>query len=408
MGDDPGWESTWSSGLGVGAVETGSGVRLLGSLGFDGRVSLEDGRLVRHGPGPWFETEGGEMEVFRAYATALGAALGQRKRDPGPVWCSWYSYYGAIDADLIGSTLDDLGDLPFTTFQIDDGWQADIGDWTPNDRFPGGLDQLAERIRDTGRRAGIWMAPFLANARSRVAEEHPEMLLVDQHDAPVRAAFNWGGDAYALDVSRPDTIEYIQDAIARTVSWGFDYLKLDFLYAGAAAMSGREEVYRSAIEAIRAAAGDAVYLLACGAPILPSIGVFDGLRVGPDAAPYWDNVDRTVHLGDRAGPSAADAIATSVARLWLEPVIAVDPDIVYFRSRNCLLTPTQKGKLIDLARAAGFRATSDPVAWLDRGERESLEAFLVERPEVTQKARGCYEIDGRPVDFRDEMENRPW
>ncbi len=410
MGDDPVHEtSTWSSGLGVGAIETRSGIKLLGSLGMDGRVEVIDGQLIPRGPGPWFEAEGAEEAVFDAYADALGGALGSRASEPGPVWCSWYSYYGAIDEGVIGTAIDDLEDLPFKTVQVDDGWQVDIGDWMPNDRFGGGMNSLAGRIRDTGRRAGLWLAPFLANAGSRLVEERPEMVLKGGDGAPVAAAFNWGGDAYALDVTRPDVIDFVQDTVARVVSWGFDYLKLDFLYAGAFnGKEQRESDYRTAVEAIRAAAGDDVFLLACGAPIIPSVGVFDGLRVGPDAAPYWDDVNRTVGLADRAGPAAADAIATSAARLWLRRVIAVDPDVVYFRSRNCDLTAEQRSLLIDLARVAGFRATSDPIAWLDAGQRGELESFLTERPLVIRKARGVYEIDGRVVDFRGVMESRPW
>lgn len=97
-----------------------------------------------------------------------------------------------------------------------------------------------------------------------------------------------------------------------------------------------------------------------------------------------------------------------MARLWLRPVIAVDPDIVYFRSRNCDLTPDQKEMLIDLARAAGFKATSYPVAWLEPSELAALESFITERSSVARMARGIYEIDGREVDFDGVIESRPW
>ena len=64
-------------------------------------------------------------------------------------------------------------DLPVDVIQIDDGWQAEIGDWMEySDRFAS-LPDLVTRIRDRGRRAGIWVAPFLVGARSRLFREHP-------------------------------------------------------------------------------------------------------------------------------------------------------------------------------------------------------------------------------------------
>jgi alpha-galactosidase len=76
-------------------------------------------------------------------------------------------------------------------------------------------------------------------------------------------------------------------------SWGYQYLKLDFLYIGG--LIGRrhnavprEEAYRNDLRVIREAAGDA-YILACGAPILASLGLCDGIRIGPDVSPFWLN-----------------------------------------------------------------------------------------------------------------------
>lgn len=409
MGDDPrhGLDTGWG-GAHLGAVERDSGVHLIGALDLDTRVDWVEGALSPSGHGEWFEATGSEPDVFAGYASALAERLGARVRDPGPVWCSWYAYYGAVTGQDIRKELDGLGNLPFAVVQIDDGWQAGIGDWEANAKFDHDMRVMADQIGSTGRTPGLWLAPFLANADSRLAASHPEFLLRNGDADPVAAAFNWGGPALALDVTNPDVVEYVAETCRRAVErWGFGYLKLDFLYAGALGRDG-EQGYRMAVEAIRQAVGDECYLLACGAPIIPSIGVFDGIRVGPDVAPFWENVDRVVHLHDRAGPGAADAIANSVARLWLRDVIAVDPDVVYFRSRNNLLTADQRGLLIDLAQVCGFRAVSDPIDWLDSREREALEAFLTERPPVERRDRNRFTIAGRPVDFGPVVEERPW
>ena len=52
--------------------------------------------------------------------------------------------------------------LPFDVLQVDDGWQVAAGDWEANAKFPQGMQTLAQQIKATGRRAGIWLAPLVA------------------------------------------------------------------------------------------------------------------------------------------------------------------------------------------------------------------------------------------------------
>jgi alpha-galactosidase len=407
--DDP-----YPGGSALGAVELGDGaIRLLGSLGVDGWVTAEPDRLAGGGPGPWYESAGEERQVFSNYASALARSLGRRTGEAGPIWCSWYSFYEGVTEVALRKVLADLGDLAFRIIQVDDGWQRANGDWDANADFPSGMAAMADQIRATHRLPGLWLAPFVVDEHSELFDQHPEMLLRDGDGAPVAAAYNWRQTTYALDVTRNDVLEWLAELTEKAVGWGYRYLKLDFLLAGALPGSratdiGREAGYRRAIESIRNAAGDDVYLLGCGAPVIPSIGVFDGIRVGPDVAEYWDNVDRTVHLDDRAGPGAADAIATSLSRLWLQPLIDVDPDVAYFRSRYSLLTPEQRAQLADLAHICGFRATSDPPEWLDPAERAALEQFLDTRPVVEQIDRYRFLLDDREVDFTEIVEGRPW
>jgi len=50
----------------------------------------------------------------------------------------------------------------------------------------------------------------------------------------------------------------------------------------------RAQAYRKGIQIIRDAVGDDVFLLGCGAPLGPSIGLVNGMRVSCDTAPVWD------------------------------------------------------------------------------------------------------------------------
>jgi len=139
-----------------------------------------------------------------------------------------------------------------------------------------------------------------------------------------------------------------------------------------------------------------VYLLGCGVPILPSAGVFDGVRVGPDVAAFWENSERP---GDPTGVGARNAFLASIHRAWLRPVFETDPDVVYFRRRRSLLDEEQRQLLEDVATVLGFKSTSDPVSWLLPDEVAELRGWLERDEEVIRENRYRFRIDGRVADF---------
>ncbi len=393
-------------GHGVGALDERNGnVLLLGGLGMAApRIAADDRTLIGHAEddtAPWFLAYGTEEVVFGRYAALLTERLGSRDRRAGNVWCSWYSYYNEITQPLMHQTIDGLQGLPFDVVQIDDGWQPRVGDWEAGPDFPAGMAALAEHIGDRGFRAGLWLAPFIASADSRTFRERRHLFLRDDDGEPMVAGHNWGGPYYALDTTAAETIEHLVDVFGRVKSWGYDYLKLDFMFAGALPASRardvpREQAYRDAVTLIRELVGDETYLLGCGVPVIASIGVFDGVRVGPDTAPYWYIRERA---DDYSSPAARNAVVTSLHRLWLRGAFELDPDVVYFRTRYNLLDEEHRQFLVDLAQVCDFRGTSDPVGWLDANERMALEDFLMHRPRVSRTGRYRFTIDERVVDF---------
>ncbi|GIH25061.1 alpha-galactosidase [Acrocarpospora phusangensis] len=394
------------AGSAVGALDAGDGnVLLLGGLGLDvPRVEADDRLLAGHSEHPgadWFLGYGPEETVFARYAELLGERLGRRTTRAGNVWCSWYSFFEDITEPLIHKVLDDLRGYPFDVVQLDDGWQAAVGDWEAGADFPSGMSDMAVRIRDHGFVPGLWLAPFIAPAHSQIFQTRPHLFLRDAAGDPKPAGYNWGSSYFALDTTLPEARDHLAATFARVRDWGYRYLKLDFAYA--AALSGarhgdvpREQAYREAVELIREVAGDDTYLLGSGAPIIPSIGVLDGVRASPDVAPYWDNSERS---DDYSGAGARNAVIASLHRLWLRPLLEVDPDPVFFRTRYNLLDDECKRLLTDLAAICGFRAVSDPIAWLDEPERRALVAFLTGDPEISRLDRLRFLVDGREVDF---------
>lgn len=393
----------------VGAVELGDeDILLLGALDLSGRVELDGASLngfYEDGhEGNWLLARGREDEVFSKYVQYLEKKFGKTRFEKAPrVWCSWYSLYGWIHERIILKALQDFGNMPFDVFQLDDGWQIAYGDWETNKKFPSGMAALAEKISSARRTPGIWLAPLMASPDSQIVKDHPDWLLRAESGKPIPAGITWSGNPYALDSSHPAVLEFIDKLIRKVRGWGYSYLKLDFLYLGALIGKRykdfpREVAYRNALQVIREAAGDA-YILACGAPIIPSLGLCDGLRVGPDVAPYWLNKPLTVWLNNPNDPSTQNAIRTSVHRLWLSALVNIDPDVLYFRSKYNALKAHERQLLQDLGMIASFKATSDLPQWLTAKEREALRQFLEAKPEIERGERYKYRIDGRAVDF---------
>lgn len=390
----------------VAALDIGDGnILLLGALGLGtARLFADRDTLAgwyEHGAQPWFAAYGPEDEVFAAYTRHLAARLGSRARRAGNVWCSWYAYYESITEQQLAADIHDLRSLPFDVVQIDDGWQQLVGDWQPNHKFPSGMKALADRIVEAGMTPGLWLAPFIALPGSQLVQQHAELLLRDARGEPVVAGRNWGSGYYALDLSRPATRDYLGELTHRAVhEWGFKYLKLDFINAGTAPGvradgAEREQTYRDALTLIRQVAGDNVYLLGSGAILLPSLGILDGLRSGPDVAPMWQNYA----TDDPSDAMARNAVVNTLHRLWHQPLAEVDPDIVYFRSRLNLLTDQQMAWLRDLADICRFRAVSDPPSWLTPSELADMTSYLSAQPEIRRLGRYEYTIDGRKADF---------
>jgi alpha-galactosidase len=278
------------------------------------------------------------------------------------MWCSWYHYFTDVTQADMSENIAAIAelDLPVEVIQLDDGYQSEIGDWlTLSERFDS-LAEMVARITDTGRRAGIWIAPFLAGARSRLVADHPDWLISDA-DGPVPANHNWDQDTYGLDPTHPGVQAYLAEVFGHFLDLGFDFFKTDFLFA--AALDGGRHAglspvagYRQGLDGIRQAIGDA-YLLGCGAPILPSVGKVDAMRVGPDTAPHFEPEG-----GDQSLPSGRAAIATSTARAWQHGRFWInDPDCLLARPA----VQNREALAACIAEVGGLRASSDRIADLD-------------------------------------------
>ena len=88
-------------------------------------------------------------------------------------------------------------------------------------------------------------------------------------------------------------LDYLRRVFDRVLNdWGFDLVKLDFLY-GAAPFGNTHEsraarMYR-AMELLRTWCGQK-QILGCGVPVIPAFGLVDYCRVSCDVGLDWDDV----------------------------------------------------------------------------------------------------------------------
>ncbi len=338
--------------------------------------------------------------LLEDYANDLGRSADARTAHPFLAgWCSWYHFFSEVTEDDVLRNLDALSagrdDLPIDIVQIDDGYQSQIGDWLEtNSKFPRGLAPLAADIRAAGFTAGLWTAPFCVVPESALYSAHPEWLLRDP-DALFKGLLHptWSSNAivHVLDTTRDDVLDHLESVFARLVEMGFHYLKLDFLYAAGMQCTSadprvsRARRLRQGLAAIREGAGTEAFLLGCGCPLGAAVGIVDGMRIGPDVAPYWEAPAEHLIPGiEAAVPSTRSAVRSTLARAWMHRRLWLnDPDCLMARSSDTGLSSDERETLATaIGITGGMLVFSDDVPTLSSADRELIRNTLSIAQEV--------------------------
>ena len=373
-----------------GPRDGGAGIELWIEAFLGGAVLEPDERRELHGV-VLAEGEDDPSPLLEAWAGELGAAGHARTAAPYQVgWCSWYHYFHDVTEADLRANLALAGDWPFDVFQLDDGFQPAVGDWlTTNERFPTPHDGLAAAIAAEGRTPGIWIAPFLAAHSSEVARAHPEWMATHlPSGTPLVGMVNdgWGGAVGTLDTTQPEVLEHLEQVARSLVEAGYPYLKLDFTYApsihGGFADPSRTPAQRvrAGFEAIRRGAGPDAFLLGCGAPLGPAVGLVDGMRIGADVAPWWHPQAAQYRPPGHEGgePATVNAWRNTLSRsflhrnLWLN-----DPDCVMLRTEHTKLEPEQvRAWALAVGVSGGMALVSDDLSLLGTEARALLDEVI--------------------------------
>lgn len=301
-------------------------------------------------------------------------------------YTSWYNYYQNISEEIILRDLDAL-DSRFNVFQIDDGYETFVGDWLDVDKkkFPNGLEPIVKKIHEKGFKAGIWLAPFAAEKNSKLVKEHPEWLRKNKKGKLVFAGGNWSG-FYALDFDNKEAMEYVKKCLTYYMDMGFDFFKLDFLYAIALdSYEGRNrcQIQEQAYQFLRDVLKDKL-ILGCGANIINSYQKFDYLRVGPDASLSFDDAP-IMKLLHRERPSTKVTLQNTIFRsIFDKHLFLNDPDVFLLRDENIQLSFEQRKTMTIINSLFGsVLMTSDNIANYD----EAKKAVLTEALDIFNNAK---------------------
>lgn len=350
---------------------------------------------------------GGYDEVFDKYFAAMG--LPAKKRiDRLTGYTSWYNYFQKIDENIILRDLKGLSRAreSVNIFQIDDGYEPFVGDWLDYNGkdFPNGMKTIADAVHREGYLAGIWLAPFnVQRGKSRILKEHPDWLIRNPDGKPQLGCVAWGG-AYTLDIYNPEVREHLKNVFDTVLDdWGYDMVKLDFLYSQCRTPRDnktRGTIMCEAMDFLRECVGDKI-ILGCGVPLGPAFGVVDACRISCDVdLSYGGKFYNSMSINNEL-PSAQNAINNSMFRRHLNGrAFLNDPDVFFLRDHNLTFTWEQKLLLAKINNLFGrVLFVSDDAGEYSEAELEVLketfresDAKILDVKCVGARADGNYEI----------------
>ena len=233
-----------------------------------------------------FFAEGSEDEVFDAWFKMLG----KRESLPAERLVGYSTEkLSEINEDVVLHKLNAVkNNFPVKpNVFIINGRYCTVGDWLKcdNKRFPVGLREVSDSIKDSGMISGICISPFTVEESSSVFENHKDWLVMSSDGR----YFKTKKDLYVLDSENLDVRAYVRDVIHTILyMWGFDLIKLDNLYVAGFIPSvgkSRGEKMCSAMRFLRECCGGKL-MYTDHTPLMPAFGLADYCAISCDAIVY--------------------------------------------------------------------------------------------------------------------------
>ncbi|MDD3430156.1 MAG: alpha-galactosidase [Oscillospiraceae bacterium] len=321
---------------------------------------------------------GSETAVFDRWFTLMN--IQPPRVQPKTGYTSWYQHYQNISEAIIKENLNAMAHsaTKFDIFQIDDGFQTAVGDWLSIDgnKFPNGMKPMADAIKEAGMMPGLWLAPFVCETTSEIYRNHFDWLLKDENGDAVSAGCNWSG-SWALDIYNPQVQSYLRKVFDVVLNqWGFELVKLDFLYAACILPrkdKTRGQVMAEGMDFLRDCVGDKL-ILGCGVPLGSAFGKVDYCRIGCDVGLDW-NDKLYMRMMHRERVSTKYAIYNTIYRRQLNGrAFLNDPDVFFLRDERLSLTTGQKTALSTVNGLFGsLLFTSDNVGLYNAQKAQAIQ-----------------------------------
>ncbi len=144
---------------------------------------------------------------------------------------TWEGCYFDVNHERLMELGDACRETGIELLVLDDGWfgkrdsaSSSLGDWIVNkEKFPGGLAQTADALKEKGIRMGIWVEPEMVSPNSDLYRAHPDWCL----HVPGRVRTEWRNQL-VLDLSRPEVVDYIIQSLDRIFQDGkISFVKWD-------------------------------------------------------------------------------------------------------------------------------------------------------------------------------------
>lgn len=290
-------------------------------------------------------------------------------------YCTWYYYGPNISEQSVLKDIEQVKkhkEIPYQLFQIDDGWFKCRGEFTENEKFSS-MQNLSKKIKDSGFIPGIWVSPHAVSKDSDIYKNHKDWL--------VKTANGDVHPACALDFSHPEVKKWLYDLFFKlTKEYGYEYIKVDLIapvmcagkYYDAHFNSLKN--YRESMRIIRQAVGQNVFILACTAPIMASVGLADGVRTSVDIFERYS--------------SLLDVFSRSLNRCYLNDNLLVnDPDCVLIRKkenedeecfRNCIRNDSEiQTYLTAILATGGPIIHSDKLSLLSKEQLDLINSLSI-------------------------------
>ncbi|GFJ88411.1 glycoside hydrolase family 36 protein [Phytohabitans rumicis] len=192
-------------------------------------------------PGERFETvpvalvlADGGLDGVAAELTAYRRVLRRSRGDAAPVVFNDFmnTLMGDPTTERLLPLIAAAAEVGADVFCVDAGWYDDsthwwdaVGEWRPSTtRFPGGLGEVIDAIRNAGMVPGLWLEPEVVGVRSPLAGQLPAAAFLTRGGAPVVEH-----GRLHLDLRHPAARAHLDGVVDRLVAdFGIGYVKLDY------------------------------------------------------------------------------------------------------------------------------------------------------------------------------------